>query len=209
MRAVFLVLLLANAAFFVWARYWPSSGTEVEGVVARRNEPGRLRIVPASEAAPPAATTSCFEWGSFTLAEYSRAEKALEPLALGSRLAQRRVEPAPGWWVYIPPQGSRQGALKKAAELKALGVNDYFILGEEQDPPWALSLGLYRSEPAAQARLASLRDQGVRSALVGPRDNAVPRYWLQVKAIDPALEPRLRELAAGLQGSELRACAER
>jgi len=79
-------------------------------------------------------------------------------------------------------------------------------MGEETDTPWALSLGVYRSERAALARLAALRERGVRSALVGQRDTVVPRMWLQVKQTDPALEARLRELARQIEGSELRPC---
>jgi hypothetical protein len=79
-------------------------------------------------------------------------------------------------------------------------------MGEEGDSPWALSLGVFRTEQAALARLAMLRDQGVRSALVGSRDTVLPKIWLQVKGVDPALEARLREIARQLEGSELRAC---
>lgn len=146
------------------------------------------------------------EWGSFTLADAPRAEKALEPLALGGRLGQRRTEEKAGWWVFIPPQGTRQGALKKAAELKKLGVDDYFVVLEEEFR-WALSLGVFRSEEAAQARLLALRAQGVRRAQVGPRDTVVPKVWLQVKGVDAALEVRLKEIARQVDGSELRNCS--
>jgi hypothetical protein len=71
---------------------------------------------------------------------------------------------------------------------------------------WALSLGVFRTEEAAQARLAALRGQGVRSAQVGSRETVVPKIWLQVKGVDPALESRLKELARQIDGSELRAC---
>jgi hypothetical protein len=205
MRALFFIVVLANVAFFAWSWYFTSTQAAAEGVLARRSEPDKLKIVPPAEASP-AVMTRCLEWGGFTPTEYARAEKALEPLALDGRLGQRRVEGTASWWVFLPPQGSRQGALKKAAELKALGVNDYFIMGEESDSPWALSLGLFRSEQAASARLAQLREQGVRSALVGPRDTVLPRIWLQVKAVDPALEARLKEIARQFEGGELRAC---
>jgi hypothetical protein len=205
MRTLFFILLLANAVFFAWSRYFSPTEAAADAVLARRNEPDKLRIVPPPE--PSAApTTGCLEWGVFTLADYSRAEKALEPLALGSRLGQRRVEEMASWWVFIPSQGTRQSAVNKAAELKALGVSDYRIMGEEGDSPWALSLGVYRSEQAALTRLAALREQGVRTALVGSRDTLVSRIWLQVKGIDPALEARLKEIARQLEGSELRAC---
>ena len=203
MRAVFLVLLAANLLLFAWSRYFSADETAADGVVLKRSDPDKLKIVPPASSAP----SGCLEWGAFTLAESSRAEKALEPLSLGPRLGQRRTEEtAAGWWVFIPSQGSRASAFRQAAELKALGVNDYFVMGEETDIPWALSLGVFRSERAAQARLAALRELGVRTALVGPRDSAVPRIWLQVKGIDPAIEARLKDIARQIEGSELRAC---
>ncbi|HET9863360.1 MAG TPA: SPOR domain-containing protein, partial [Steroidobacteraceae bacterium] len=153
-----------------------------------------------------AAPIACLEWGSFTLADAPRAEKLLEPLALGTRLAQRRTEETAGWWVFIPSMGSRQGALKKAAELKNLGIGEFFIVQEEGEHRWALSLGVFRSEEAAEARLAALRAQGVRSARVGARETVVPKIWLQVKSVDVPLQARLREIARQLEGSELRDC---
>jgi sporulation related protein len=202
MRIVFLVLVAANLALFAWAQYFSFAEAPAGGVLARRSDPEKLKIVPALESGP----AGCLEWGAFALTDYPRAEKALEPLALGARLAQRRTEETAGWWVFIAPQGSRAGALKRAEELKALGVNDYFIMGEETDTPWALSLGVFRSERAALARLARLRETGVRTALVGSRDTVVPRIWLQVKGVDPALEARLKEIARQHEGSELRSC---
>jgi hypothetical protein len=139
------------------------------------------------------------------VADAPRAEKALEPLELGTRLAQRRSEEAAGWWVFIPPQGSRQGALKKATELKALGVVDYFIVQDDSEHRWAVSLGVFRSEEAAQARLAALRSQGVRSAQVGPR-GTVAKVWYQVTSVDAPLQARLRDIARQLEGSELKEC---
>jgi len=203
MRAVFLALVAANLLFFAWSRYYSADETTAaDGVVLKRSEPEKLKIVPATGA----VASGCLEWGSFTAAEYPRAEKALEPLALGSRLGQRRTEETAGWWVFIPSQGSRPGAFRQAAELKALGINDFFVMGEETDAPWALSLGVFRSERAAAARLASLRELGVRNALVGKRDTVVPRIWLQVKGIDPALEARLKDIVRQAEGSELRPC---
>src|SRR5262249_43921068 len=148
---------------------------------------------------PQPAALKCMEWGSFTLTDAPRIEKMLEPLALGPRLAQRRTEEAAGWWVFIPPQvpapNARTAAIRKTAELKALGVQDYFIVQEEGEYRWSVSLGVYRTEEAARARLAALRGQGVRTARIGPRETVVPKVWLQVKGVDAALEAKLKELA--------------
>ena len=213
MRALFLLLLLANAAFFAWSRYVaPPEAASDPAPLGRQIEPEKLKIISARDLPPPAppkpavVATKCLEWGSFTLADAPRAEKTLEPLALGPRLAQRRTEETAGWWVFITPQGGRPAALKKAAELKGLGVEDYFIVQEEGANRWALSLGVFRSEESAQARLAALRQQGVRSAQVGPRETVVPKIWLQMKSVDAALEAKLKEISQQIDGSELRAC---
>ena len=113
---------------------------------------------------------------------------------------------AAGWWVFIAPQANRSAALKKAAELKALGVEDYFIVQEEGANRWALSLGVFRTEESALARLAALRRQGVRSAQVGARETLVPKIGLQVKSVDAPLEATLKEIALQIDGSELKTC---
>jgi hypothetical protein len=219
MRALFLLLLFANLAFYAWARYGAPPDAADPAPLSRQIEPEKLKVIapaslppaaaakkPAPAAASTSPSTACMEWGSFTLADTPRAEQALEPLALGARLAQRRTEEVAGWWVFIPPQGSRQGALKKALELRDLGIDEYFIVQDESEHRWALSLGIFRSVEAAQAHLSVLRAQGVRSAQVGARETVVPKIWLQVKGVDAPLQARLKEIARQLEGSELKNC---
>jgi hypothetical protein len=229
MRALFLLLVLANAAFFAWYRYLsPPEVVFDPAPMGRELEPERLKVIAEADLPPPRprprpeppaaplqpqpqaqaapAAPKCVEWGSFAPTDVESAEKALEPLALGARLARRRTEELASWWVFIPPQKNRPGALKKAAELKALGVDDYFIVQEEGPQRWALSLGLFKSEEAAQAHLAGLRTRGVRSAIVGQRETVVPKVWLQVSGVDADLERRLTDIALRVEGSELRSC---
>jgi hypothetical protein len=233
MRALFLFLVLANLGFFAWSRYLAPEDAAVDvAPLGRQIEPDKLRILRPGEvpiasasrkppAAPPVAPTpasappaaplatpvACLEWGSFTLADAPKAEKVLDPLSLGVRLGQRRTEELAGWWVFIPPQANRQAALKKAAELKYLGVTDYFIVADEGQFHWALSLGVFRTRDAAQFRLLKLREAGVRTARIGARETLVPKVWLQVKGVDPALEARLKDIARHVEGSELRPCS--
>jgi hypothetical protein len=217
--------LLANLGFFAWWRYGAPSDVADPAPLARQIEPAKLKVVAPKDLPPPTppkpvaavkaeppptapVALKCLEWGSFTLTDASRAEKTLEPLALGTRLAQRRTEETAGWWVFIPAQkvaNPRQTALRKAAELRNLGIEDYFIVQEEEHR-WALSLGVFRTEDAARARLSVLRSQGVRTALVGARETVVPKVWLQVKGVDPALEAKIKELTVQVESTELRAC---
>jgi sporulation related protein len=228
MRALFLLLVLANLAFFAWSRYFSPADASADPLpLGRQIQPEQLRILAPSEVPPPvaaakpaaapapaspvaataAAPGSCIEWGSFTLADVPRAEKALEPLALGERLAQRRTEELAGWWVFVPPQANRQGALKKAAELKSRGVDDYFVVVDDSPYRWSVSLGVFRNEDAAQSRLAALRAKGVKSAKLGPRETLVPKVWLQVRGADSTLEARLREIARQVEGTDLKSCS--
>jgi hypothetical protein len=214
-RALFLLLLFANLALYAWSRFGVPAEAADPAPQSRELAPEKLKVVvpdrlppPAPPKKPaPAVAMPCLEWGSFTVADVSRAEQALEPLALGARLSQRRTEEIAGWWVYIPSQRNRQGALRKAAELKNLGIDEYFIVQEEGEHRWALSLGVFRTAEAAQARLAALRSQGVRTARVGPRETVVPKVWLQVKSVDAPLQARLKELARQVDGSELKECS--
>jgi hypothetical protein len=214
-RTVFFLLVLANVAFFAWSTYYAAQTASEPTPFQRQIDPEKLKIISPQDlskvpvanapvAQKPAAT--CLEWGSFTTLEAARAEKALEPLPLGAQLAQRRSEEAASWWVFIPPQGGRQAALKKAAELKGLGVEDYYIVAEEGDSQWALSLGVFRSEDAAKARLGALQALGVRSARVTPRETPAYKIWLQVKGVDAPLEARLKDIARQIEGTELRKC---
>lgn len=231
MRAIFLLLVAANLALFAWPRYYATpdgaadpepqrrqvnaasirllAGPELAGLPVLKPKPMTEAAQSALAEAPrpgPAAAGGCVEWGGFSVAEAPRAEQALAPLALGARLAQRRSEETAGWWVFIPPQSNRPAALKKTAELKSLGIDDYFILQDEGKMRWAVSLGVFSSEEAARNRLEALRVRGVRSAQTGQRGSQVAKIWFQVRSADAALQGKLKELARGSPGTEIRDC---
>ena len=219
MRIIFLLLVAVNLALFGWWQYYaPAEGASDPEPARRQVNPEMIRLLEGKELKslasvarpkPPASPTpgaACIEWGGFAVAEAPKAEQALAPLALGARLAQRRSEETAGWWVFIPPQGNRAGALKKTTELKSLGIGDYFILQDEGKMRWAISLGVFSSEEAARKRLEDLRAKGVRSAQTGERDTQVAKVWFQLRAPDAALQAKFRETAQGFPGTELRDC---
>jgi len=208
MRAWFLLLIAANLGFFAWSQYLaPADGGTDPAPMLRQIGADKLKVVPPTAVgAPRTVSLPCLEWGSFPSAETARPEQLLEPLALGPRLAQRRGDETAHWWVYLPPQGSRQAAQRKAEELKKLGVDEYFIMQEEGRFRWSISLGVFRSEEAAKARLETLQARKVRSAEVGQRETQVARIWIQVRDVDSALQAKLKEIAQALPGTELREC---
>lgn len=213
MRTAFFLLVLANVALFAY--FWTGGG-EAKGeahIIAQQLNPEKIRLLaseqrgaPASKPAPPKAAAACLEWGAFSGGDVTRAAQALEPLGLGEKLAQRRLEEVASFWVYIPPLAGRQIALQKAAELKRLGVDDYFVVSD--DPKWrfAISLGVFKTEDAAKARLSALRAKGMRSAAVGPRETQPSKIYYQVREADATLEAKLNALKQEFPGSEVRAC---
>ncbi len=214
MRTVFFALVLVNVALFAY--FWTGARDEAKGdaqIIAQQLNPEKIRLlapeqakVLASRPDPAKATPACLEWGGFTGGDVARAAQALEPLGLGAKLAQRRLEEVAGFWVYIAPLASRQVALQKAAELKRLGVDDYFVVSD--DPKWrfAVSLGVFKTEDAAKARLAALHAKGVKSAEVGARETQLGKIYYQLREADATLAAKLNELKQGFPGSEVRAC---
>ena len=77
--------------------------------------------------------------------------------------------------MHFPSQGSRAAALRKAGELRRLGITEFFIVQEPGPSQWALSLGIFTTEDAAQEFLAALRPRGVRTAVISERETRVPK----------------------------------
>ena len=215
MRLLFFILTLANASFLAYAWYGP--GAQAGGdaqILSQQLNPEKIRVLRPEQvsalarkpaAAKPAAV--CLEWGAFSGTDVARAEQALEPLLAGAKLTQRRQEEVAGFWVYIAPLPSRQAATQKAGELKRLGVDDYFVVPD--DPKWrnSISLGVFKTEDAAKARLAALRAKGVKSASIGARDTQLAKIYFQAREATPALAAKLNDLKQGFAGTEVRECA--
>ncbi len=121
---------------------------------------------PVAAAAEPAA---CLAWNHLAAADADRVTALLAGKFPDYRV-KRQVEPGEGngWWVFIPPLAGKAEADKKASELRALEVTDYFIL-QDGASRFAISLGVFSSEKGAQERLAELKAKGVRSAKLMPR----------------------------------------
>ena len=169
---------------------------------------------PASEeAAPPAAAApapsyACTEVGNFVLADGRRFEAQVAALDLGDRQSRRNVagQDISSYMVYIPPQGSKEGADRKAGELKQLGVTNYFIMNESSPMRWGISLGVFKSESGAQTQLASLNKQGVHSARIAPRYSASKQLAYQFRDLDAATRARLEKIKTQFPEQELRSC---
>jgi hypothetical protein len=161
-------------------------------------------------APPPAAPQllACTEVGTFGAAEARRFEARLARLDLGERQSRRPVQEqdVTSYLVHLPPQGSKDAAERKAAELRALGVTSFFIMSGDTPLKWAISLGVFRTETAAQSLLASLGRQGVRSARVTPRGPLATRFAYQFRGIDAATQTKIAGYADSFDSAEVTTC---
>lgn len=223
LKFIFFSLLAVNAALFAYGQGYLGhfSGNEREPQrLQRQLNADQLTIVSSERAhrAPIVATAAapaeapaplaCVEIGSFVLAEARRFEARVAPLALGDRQSRRNL---PGtevssYIVHIPPQGSKEAADRKAAELRALGVSNYFVISDNSPLRYGISLGVFKGETAAQNQLAALLKQGVRSARITPRMSGSRQLAFQFRSVDPALKAELEKIRADFPGTDLKTC---
>ena len=115
------------------------------------------------------------------------------------------VADAGGYWVYVPPLKSKAETDRKIGELKALGITDFFLVQDSGQWRNAISLGIFRTDEAAQGFLNKLKDRGVRSAVAERRENFLKQIAFMVREPDPAMVARLAALQKEFPGSELKA----
>ena len=228
LKFVFWVLLAANAALFAYGRgylgHFSGNEREPERLLNQLNadklaiiSPEKANNAAAAVAASAAAAASakaapevlaCVEIASFVLADARRFEAQLAPLNLGDRQSRHNL---PGtevssYIVHIPPQGSKEGADKKAAELRGLGVTNYFIMSDNSPLRWGISLGVFKTEGAAQNQLAALMKQGVRTARITPRMSGSKLLAFQFRDVDAELQANLEKIRADFPNTQTHGC---
>lgn len=161
---------------------------------------------PGTTSAPaPRIVAACLDIGGFNRDEADRFLRRLGDLA--PRAARREVQEAASHMVYVPPQADRAGAEQKAAELRALGVNDFFIIQDNSPLRWGISLGVFKTEDAARNHLAQLNRQGVRSARIGQRTVTATAFVFRLRNLDAAAVQTVEQAGTGFERVYVRECA--
>ena len=168
---------------------------------------------PAAPAAPaaapePATAFACTEIGPFDSGDARRFEARLATLDLGDRQSRQTVQAqdVTSWLVHIPPQGSKEAADKKAAELRNLGLTNFYVMNGDSPLKYAISLGVFKTESAAQTLLAQLVKQGVHTARIAPRGPQTTHYVYRVRSLDAATRKRIAGFAERYDGAEVKSC---
>lgn len=161
---------------------------------------------PAPNAAPKPGVAACLEWGTFGTAELERAQA--EITAMGApRTIVRDLGLAPAWWVHIAPLRSREEADRRAQAIEAAGVKDVQVVADGERWRNAISLGIFKTEEAAKARLARVKEAGVRNVAIAQRSDLLRLASLLLVEPSKTLVARMAELRSAYPGTELRAVA--
>ena len=152
---------------------------------------------------------ACVQAGPFSTADARRFEARVARLGLAPR--QSRIEipfqEVTSRLVYLPPNGGREGAQRRVAELRERGVTNFFIMQNDTSPlRYAISLGVFKSDGAAQKLVADLERQGVRGVRILPRGPQVTRAGYQYREIDAAERDRLTGIADDYNGVDITRC---
>jgi len=221
-RTILLLLIAANALLYAFeaGALGPvvRDGHEPQRL-AEQIDPDKIKLLSADSpaaltpvalapaVAPSGRTLACIEFGGFNADETHRADQALAALDLGSRLSQRHADDQATYIVYLPPYKTKADADHAAAELKRIGVSDFFVIQDPGPFHLAISLGIFHSEEGAKGLATTLSQQGVKNARTGERSSTIAKTYYQIRPADPATMARLGELHGQFPNSDLHECA--
>jgi len=163
-------------------------GAPAEDIGALLPELGEAPVVAAD------AGYSCFSYGP--LPEERQATWLGDWFRSRQAEVRSRTSEDPGqrlFWVYLAPRESRQSAMAVVEDLKRQGIRDYRLISQGELGN-AVSLGLFSSQEAVNARLRELKEKGFQPVVV-PYSNVQRFYWLDVRV--PAVPEILEELFQG------------
>lgn len=207
LKVLVFLLVLANLLLYALSNgLFGHPDNPDAGRIEQQIAPDRIKIVsrgeaPAGKAPEPVtdkANDSCLRWDALAMREADQLEILIKE-KFPDLAVTRQTQAGEGssWWVHIPPLASKQEAEKRAGELRQLGISDYFILLDNGNNRFAISLGVFSSEKGGTERLAELKAKGIKTARVIMRPGKETQY--QIEARGPLADKAgLTEVVSGI-----------
>lgn len=157
----------------------------------------------AAAAAVKRGALACLEWGDFSGPDLARATAVLSALQLADKSSRRQIEQDIGYWVYFPPLKNKAAVKRKIAEIKALGIREYFVVQGSGRWHNTISLGVFKTQEAAQSFLHGLNAKGVHTAQVGERASKLKSTIFVLRGMDAVTVSKLTAMQSDFPGSAL------
>jgi hypothetical protein len=201
-RAVLLVLLLVNLAFFAWSQWLAPK--EAALPVSPKVQAPQLQLASEASTVTPSAGDSCVTVGPFPTTELAaRARATLTDAGYSSLPREEQTRSLDGFWVFLEGPSTEAAERRLLERLRRGGVADAQAVGEPNAR--RISLGVFSEEGRAIAqseRVAKLQ----LLPQIEAREKAATAIWLdlQLKSGAPPLEGQ--KFQAGESELEFRPC---
>lgn len=232
MKWIVYLMLLANAGYFAVsyreALNAPPPKPRAVSPVAHVNrllllsevkkEELRARAVARSPASAAAAITDAAAGESPLAANPDKRCFSIGPLVDDSQIATMRTwivamggdprlrvgerRELARYWVYFPPLPSRDEAVARVQQMRALGIDDLIVI-PRGDMENAISLGVFSQRTSLERRLNELRTHGYEPSIV-PRYRTEKASWFDVSfdTGDEVSEEMISQRFPGVELSE-------
>jgi hypothetical protein len=232
MRVVVALLVAVNLLFFGWTQGYFGSTADPDALrIKQQLLADQVRIVARDE--PPSeparsektgkaveksaertvektaertAASVCLVLGDLPAADAEQLEASLAEKFPAFRSVRTSVAGSFSYWVSIPPLATKQELDAKVAELKNLGLADFYVVQESGPNNRAISLGLFSRKDAANVHLEALRAKGVKSARVVERILKPALATLELRGPEAQADALRQALAEALPESRPTAC---
>ena len=227
LKLIFWLLLLANAALFAMQKGYLgafySDGRE-PARIGKQLQADKIKLV-ASDAAPAAVSASvpaaaaagassaadlapvaCTEIGNFSASEARRFSSQLAERTPNLKFVRREIQEVASHMVYLPSLGSKEAADKKADEVRRLGINDFFVIQDSSALRYGISLGIFKTDEAAQKQVASLAKRGLSGAKVGTRSVSSSKVAFQLRDMGGDARLAFDKIKTDFPAQEVRSC---
>ncbi|MBR7747554.1 SPOR domain-containing protein [Undibacterium baiyunense] len=149
---------------------------------------------------------ACLEVSGFTAAEGKSFDEKLKPLALAERLTRTELAEVATNMVYLPSLGSKDAAEKKAAQLRKLGVTEFYIVQDQTPLRWGISLGVFKTPEAAKTHLANLAKKGLKEAKLAPRSVSAAKINYRLENLNEEEKQAIIQIKSAFPQIQSQAC---
>jgi hypothetical protein len=184
----------------------PAATPAPASVPALASIPAVLTSTPTAAAAPE-KLLACVEIGNFDPNEARAFRSRLSAVRLHVQPSQRSVQEVASYMVYIAAEDGREGAERRAAELRRLDLTDFYVMPESSPMRDAISLGLFKTEAAANAYVGQLISKGVRSARVIERTASTNKVAFRLRGLNAADQAGFATLVSAFPNQSRRDCS--
>lgn len=204
LRALLLLLLAANLAFFAWTRGWLDGATGLRAQGDREPErlqvqqhPERITLV-SPQGAKALQARACLELGPLAGDEALRGVQAqLDKAGVAASEWQDLRSEVPGVWAVATIKfPNKEFGARKEETYKRLKINFEYLSGPADEMP-SMVLSRHASEKAAADQVEALSQRALKGLRVLPLQAPQTLHLLRFAQADGGVQAQLNALKAG------------